>query len=256
MRLYELDIKVSAKDAFADVVEKHGIKMTSDVVALLTFASKIGQECQPYLKQTEPGRYMYRGLGDPGRGSIEPMLKKDVRLDKRTPMDSTDDLHALINDYFIEKHGAPFRNAMFATGDRALAGEYGKIYSVFPIGNFEFLWSPDVKDLWAASSSYRNARVRYTTRPKHMWKEGERDKYWTQVQDQFKKEILAGYVSKDLSAAIESGKEIMVRSKSYYAISFGPIATRFNKETGGTKFSSLEAEEKLKRIFWDVVQSI
>jgi hypothetical protein len=60
-------------------------------------------------------------------------------------------IHDRINKFFVDKFGQPFRNAMFATSDHDTAFEYafggmetGETYVVFPVGDFDFIWSKRV----------------------------------------------------------------------------------------------------------------
>lgn len=161
----------------------------------------VKRDCQPYLQQNdEPlgNNALLRGL----TGGDE-FLKKQVRLTDRTPLDNPTDVHNELNKFFTRKYGAPFRNAMFCTGSRRDTRRYGKTYLVFPIGEFKFLWSSDVKDLYLAwdNFNHRNSRSR------------------TKVQDFVKGLEDANYSTTNLKGAISSGAEIMIICESYYALS-------------------------------------
>ena len=164
----------------------------------------ISKNCKPFLKligsqvTTYP---LYRGME--AASHPESITKKQVRLDNRRPMSSAQIKHDRYNLYFQEVFGAPFRNALFASGDRKMAQFYGYPFVVFPIGEFEFIWSPDVNDMaldiqWPQAGGWINVPPSQEA-----------------VDDKLE---FAGYRDRDLPQAIKSGNEIMIRCKEYYAV--------------------------------------
>jgi len=152
----------------------------------------IKEDCQFYLRQNNPKNFpLYRGL----KMEDEPFLKKRVRLKDRTPKDMNPELHHELNSYFQTKFGSPFRNAMFCTGNEAEATVYGAYYYVFPRGKFEFIWSPHIDDLFSLWDMH-----------------GDEDIFFDEVKN-------GDYTNKNLSNAIDSHHEIMIRCNSYYALS-------------------------------------
>jgi hypothetical protein len=278
MRLYELDVKVSVKDAFADVVKRHGMPMNTPMIEMLQMAVKVGNECQFFISQTAPYRPLYRGISSSNFG--EPMITKRVRLDDREPTDTTEELHALANEYFVEQYGAPFRNSMFVTGDDSWAGAYGRIYSVYPIGDFEYLWSPKTKDLWQASRTIRHANTkfrlavgRYESRKEGGFPEqgmGEKESsaavaemktYFEKATAAFEENVLSGYQKDNLDDGIISKHEIMIRTKTYHAISFNELAQEqygIQEKTNPTTehLTKLDMMGAMRKIFTQVSRSI
>lgn len=106
----------------------------------------IMRDCKPYLEQIDnnPMRYpLYRGL------------KKDfvfqkypVRQDRRPmTMDATD--HAYMVKAFKDAgFKANRNNSIFCTNSPTMASDYGKLYQVFPIGDFDYTWSEEIWDLF------------------------------------------------------------------------------------------------------------
>jgi transcription antitermination factor NusG len=74
-------------------------------------------------------------------------------FDARKPKDSNRELHDLVNGT-ISNLGfeANRENAMFVSGDRSQASNYGSLYIMFPVDGFKFTWSKTVKDLVLDSS--------------------------------------------------------------------------------------------------------
>lgn len=181
------------------------------------YANLIHKHCQPFLQQIKNPKddILFRGMN-----INADFIKKNVRLSNRIPVDMPDDVHKKLNQYFTMKYGAPFRNALFVTGDYDIAIEYGNVYAIFPIGNFKFLWSEHVHDLLNAWNEYDNGFDPETYDPTDMHDVKQKEEY-KQYLKQFYTEILkAGYKTKDLRKAIKSGHEIMLRCKSYYAVNY------------------------------------
>lgn len=175
--------------------KKEAIKMYTK------FGKKIKRDCQSYLSQVESPFKLFRGLSERG-----PFITKQVRLTGRQPLAMDHDDYTAANDYFQKQFGAPFRNSMMATGDMTNTWKFGNTYIVYPIGNFEFVWSPEIDDL------------NYGIRTPNF-----RDHYNSDIS-YFLSE--AKYTNKNLEAAIESGNEIMIRCKKYYGFEIyerGPL---------------------------------
>ena len=209
MKLNEIEIpaltpyyRVSPMPAFYQkLADMSGNTMDEDFIFAMKIVEKIKRDCQPYLKEMgqkdmfsayDRGRALYRGLD-----SYKGFLKKRVRLGSRRPTDMNIDDHNMINKYFKKKYGAPFRNALFLTGNRRNAAGYNTgsgaaYYLIFPIGEFKFIWSSRITDLFSAIVGVEGDKV---------------------------KSLLNRYQRTDLKAAKDSGNEIMLRCKSYYAVS-------------------------------------
>jgi len=55
-----------------------------------------------------------------------------------------------IDDYFLDEYGHRFRSeAIFATGRYSTADGYGNVFVILPVGDYEILWSRQVKDLYS-----------------------------------------------------------------------------------------------------------
>jgi hypothetical protein len=87
---------------------------------------------KPVFAKTSPG--------------IPDMIIGAVRTNRR-PKDSPEWLHDALNDHFRKKVGVPLRSAsVFCAGSSMLAGNYGDVYAIFPIGEFNYAWSKLVVD--------------------------------------------------------------------------------------------------------------
>ena len=74
--------------------------------------------------------------------------KKTTRQD-RYPKDMAQELHEYIDNFFQKKFRHKARSSSaFCQGDTDVADDYGQPWMVFPIGAYEVIWSPVVKDLF------------------------------------------------------------------------------------------------------------
>lgn len=170
----------------------------------------IQRDCQPYLAQINNNvkdNNLFRGM----KRNPKNIITKQGRLDDRKPLNTKDDKHQQMNEYFKNKFGEAFRNSVFVTGDVNEAFKYGEERVVFPIGEFSFCWSPKIKDTtmnvrWPKVQGYDIGAT----------------------QDQIDA-LFDGYnySNTDLLKAIQSGNEIMLRCNSYYAVKIHHFMTVF-----------------------------
>lgn len=173
----------------------------TEEVSIEKIAEKIVNDCQPYLKQINKADY-----DDPnqrfllsGRRSNSVFDKKTVRQD-REPLDTNAEVHKWFDNWFYKKFGIKARSqTVFCTGSNSAYG-YGNAYYIFPIGNFEVIWSRDIKDFYSLSAGHRIEfdDVEFT---KNLFFGANYDK---------------SYVKGHLKKALESNNEIMVYCKEYY----------------------------------------
>jgi len=171
---------------------------------VLGTVEQIKLHCQPFLNEIEDPFSLLRGL----RPTHEWAVNKPVRLDGRKPMSTPLWLHNELNDVFKQEFGAPFRDSIFCTGDASQAKVYGMVFCVFPIGTYEYLWSPEVRDLYQRFDFFRG--------------KGHNQKDFVNQLD------LKLYKTNGLNDAIARGHEIMVRTKNYYGLNMNNIWTDKN----------------------------
>jgi hypothetical protein len=175
--------------------------------SLAPVIKRIKSECKPYLEATEYDvmEYrLYRGL----KGTNAPYMSSRVRLTGRKPQATGTHIHDALNEWFTKKFGEPFRNALFTASKADFAADYGNLYLVFPTGNFSFIWSPKVGDLYDYDSQLDEAL-----------EEDKEHRYFDVTNGYFgdaMKEF--GYRNSGLIPALESGNEIMIRTPVYYGI--------------------------------------
>lgn len=175
----------------------------------------IESDCKPFLNESERTNLMVRGFSnmyqkDHARSKIQDPQDEEayvnywtlpVRKDRR-PTNSGDKEFEMQNTFFKGKFGVNARaEALFCFPDtgagRSSASSYGNVFVIFPIGDFKYLWSPKVRDLFVDSA------------PKHY--EGGQE-----VADAHLESY--AYENDDLPRALKTRNEIMVLCDKYYAI--------------------------------------
>ena len=225
MKINELDVKVAATKAWSHIVAEYGLDMNPAMKELVTYAEKVRRDCQPYLQQIHRGQKLWRGLD-----GLEGFILKKARLGNRRPTDTGDSTHELLNTMFVEELGKPYRNAVFATGDENVAGGYGRLYQIFPINDFSFAWSKQIRDLWVSTRQLRLIDRYHLSHPDATAKKIQTLKL--EEIEKTKDEVISTYQETELAAAIQDKKEIMIMVPTYYAINFNDIIFAYRQQTG------------------------
>jgi len=207
MRLNEIEVPQHYKYLAAD----QRLNLSQELVDSFRFVEQIKRDCQPFLQQVNNQPFnkfaLYRGI----HNTEEPFVTKEVRLKNRKPSDTSLTMHQIIQGYFKKTYGEAYRSAMFTTGDRSTADEYGTLYKIFPIGDFTFLWSKEIEDLYSILDEYDlGGAVEFH--------KDEDPAGFKEVVNNFKNEVLTTYQTSELHTAILSRHEIMIRVPKYYAM--------------------------------------
>ncbi len=266
MRYYELK-ESQAVEHYAPMAKEHGLDASDNIAVrkMIETADKIRNDCQFYLSQIKGAdtgfprdqkqSIAWRGMSKEKHGDTQFVLK-DVRLDGRNPKDTDVDSHNYINREFTKLYGEPFRNAMFMTGNMRDTLRYGHAFQVFPVGQFNFIWSPTVTDLWIKGGELRRAlRIpmsRFTDPEERM----KNEQYKSKVFKEFNENVISSYQTDDMKAALGSGKEIMVRCKSYYAVDFDNITKNVLDENKTYPESHKnKIREAVETVFYKIVNN-
>lgn len=213
---------------------------------------RIKTECKPFLDEIDfrvnPSiehassitylnvpRALWRGISNDGA------LIKLSGNRPRFPSDTSPYMHELLVRYFAKHFGYPYRSmGVFCSSAREQAAEYGgNLFIIFPIGEYEYVFSPEIKD---AYMSFDNSQSDY---PK-MWNEiitnmGKREsdyqddigdiryeKWFDLVYDYLEKNT--PYTNSNLKAFLDmrsdDGAEIIVKCDNYYALDVGAAHRR------------------------------
>lgn len=89
-----------------------------------------------------------------GRYSRDKITIVSPRPDRR-PMSSSKELQDALNVLMREANPTVTRNnSLFVTGAASQTSSYGEPHNVFPLGPFDYSWSPMLKDAWVDASKY------------------------------------------------------------------------------------------------------
>jgi len=161
-------------------------------------ADLIIKNCQPFLKKIgyKVTKYpLYRGMDENSK-----VVKKTVRKNRK-PLDTKIEIHNMLNDAFYKKFKIKARSeCIFVAGYESFSADFGRLFYIFPIGNFKFLWSPKIKDLFNKVGGFKIY-----------------SKTKSEMETIFKK-LVDKYQKTDLKKAIKSHHEIMIDCKEYYAV--------------------------------------
>jgi hypothetical protein len=205
-----------------------------EVTSTSQYIEKIKNECQPYLRSVEDPLMLFRGMENSGK-----IVRKKVRKDNRIPKAMKKPLHNMINEYFVEHFGHPFRNGVFCATSMNMASGFGSVHVIFPIGEYEALWSPKIEDLnyYMVTDEFKKLRQYINfARP------GSAD--YTMMKNQLWSGLdVAKYIHNQLPDARAFNHEVMIWCDEYYAI---PMHYITNQHPG---LSNKEALAEFRKVF-------
>ena len=209
------------------------LKEITDNGKIEDIAKTVIRDCSPFLRQIDYNLLEYplmRGLSKP-----TVFAKIQANLSDRKPTGTSNNFHTEANKWFTTHYGHPYRNGVFTTGDPRVASSYGYLYYVFPIGDFDFLWSPAIHDLYEDLTGYFD----HGEDPRELWaktykkltgneidseapdsaEEIEKTVSLTDVLDYIDSK-LAPFNDTDLKSGIKARTEIMLWVKNYYIFEY------------------------------------
>jgi len=159
------------------------------------------ENCSQILKiYSQTQRVLYRGIS--GEASDIFFGRSPVN---RTPVDTSPELHNLINKKLREFGFIACRdNSIFTSSHRMTADYYGSMYVIFPLDGFDYTWSPKIRDFFNEISGYGEYDIKT-------------DNLENMTRKDFEKTF--GYIqNQGIDVAIATEKEVMIRGQ-YLAIS-------------------------------------
>jgi len=179
----------------------------------------IDTKCQPFMKEWDGKRLLYRGM----TSKYYPYGIKQVRNDRR-PLDNKQNVHIFIDKVFEKKFGWKVRSeSVFLTGNLKECKRYGNPYVIFPIGKYDYLYSPHIPDLYRSMHTssnilkpiltdiLKNSNVKYKTVDEIFDMHGE--EIAQEISTYYKKNV-------DLNYAISMNIEIMMKCNTYLCIDY------------------------------------
>ena len=170
----------------------------------------IDKNCKSVLKELK-GHILYRGI----KKFKGPCYKIQTRAD-RNPTDTPKAVQKMFDDICQDLYGwMPRSTGVFCTGDRNQAGAYGSIYTIWPIGNFKFIWSEEIRDFYTTLKiEAREFRLKHKIlHSDDIYSEIYKNE---EFQLRIAKVIKESYTNINLYKATLSAHEIMISCKEYY----------------------------------------
>ena len=110
--------------------------------------SIIEEDCKKFLDEVGGAKF-YRGFRQAERYEVMPGLYHIYNTKARSPKDTKIEVSDLLDDHFEKKFGVrPRKDAVFTTKDERIPGDYGKTFLFYPIGDYRYLYNPDIVDLY------------------------------------------------------------------------------------------------------------
>ena len=172
--------------------------LTEDETAKKAMVDMIKRDCRPFLETIRPiigtGKCFVRRI----RGSVPFIVKKAARTDRK-PLDTDIETHMAFDAAFKDKFGWKARSeGVFTFPAEHYLNAYHGQNIFYPIGEFKFIYSPKVSDLYVALLD--------------------------DDPEENVKEFLSSYTNKNLLRAFKSKKdknlhcEVMFKCAHYYVV--------------------------------------
>jgi len=192
--------------------------------------AKLKKNCKPFFKKASGGNLLWRGSNKPMEG--EYIIKVKTRKDRK-PKDMNLGVHEIVDDMFLKhKKWRARSQGVFATEYRSTASAYGIARLMFPIGNFKFLYNPNITDLY---QKILNLGINYSGDIVPEENMDQEFKTKAKVKRAELEKIIKGYKSTNLSQNKDT--EIAILCKAYYLVDvsdgrlYGEIERLFDEMT-------------------------
>ena len=221
------------------IVEEREVLNTMPPSKVVEF---IEQNCQPVLREIATTKSATTWAGRKSPGTIQLLYRGIKNQDdsifistvrkNRNPKDTSDDFHQLFDNSFFKIFGwKPRSEGLFATGKMSDTKMYGLTFVIFPIGDFDFIYSEEISDLFVAlenmainNNFIEELNIKNKKELSRKWKsygaillsnKYKLIKEYPEIMDAF---IKQNYTDKDFVKGIMSRHEIMINCDRYVAI--------------------------------------
>jgi len=170
---------------------------------------QIKNECKEFFYKSRFLKVNYK-LYRRTRKNIKTLIPVIPRKN-RLPLDTPKEVHNELDKLFKKEFGWKVRSeGVFCSGNPP-PNTYGQLYYMFPVGNFKYIWSPEIRDLTVELNNME------------IIKSYGDDFYpnYLDFDDTVKEKlemIINEYQDNDFLKALSSGKEISIKCKKYYML--------------------------------------
>jgi hypothetical protein len=158
----------------------------------------ISNNCKPFLKEIKPiGAPLQRGIKST---IIDTYIRRKSRKNRK-PKDMELKWHKELDELFLEKFGWRARSGGVFT--QVSPKFYSNPYLFFPAGNYKYVWSPKIQDLFREVDSFLlSTGEEPPSRKANIWAQ----------------KIISTYISTGLSKAMKTNNEITFKCDAYYLV--------------------------------------
>lgn len=181
----------------------------------------IERDCKKFIEESKRNGFLLRGVKGLSHAQAGAALDadgnemeyatKNVRLDRK-PLDFGRRWTTIIDDWFNDKFGIRARTqCLFATGEATSEKDlkfYGEPCVIFPIGDFEYVWSSHITDLYGSITS---TNLGGAADGKAFTEEELQEKVTNYLKSK------AYEKNTGMSEAVKMEHELMIKCSSYYA---------------------------------------
>jgi len=201
------------------------IKLYEDFDTPITL-NQVFNDCKEYIdtiKECNKGKLLIRGIYS---YSKTPSIIKTKHNWNRIPLDVPSNWHDFLNGIFNSRFKWYVRSGIFCffTDNKYSSGYGDTDYFVFPIGQFEYVWCPKIRDLFneyedefndnfmnyidCEGDDFGDYEVTEEQMEEGMWK----------FQDDIENIILKDYKNNDI-CSIQNHVEVSINCDEYYLVS-------------------------------------
>jgi hypothetical protein len=143
-------VYVSIFKFFADKDKYFDQNLNESTVPSNNIQEFIKTNCKPFLQMinNDTSKLLYRGISRSRHDDKDNAFIDSGFYHNRKTSGLSLENHNILNDLFLKKFNKPFMNGLFTTGSKVQADEYGYIYAIFPIGKFNFVYNPNIHDMF------------------------------------------------------------------------------------------------------------
>jgi hypothetical protein len=163
-----------------------------------------------FIRLYKPTPFVYRGV----TRANDDYTTKTTRTNRK-PVDTPKYTHDILDELFYDKFGWKPRSEGVFTWTKEVQG-YGKMNLFFPIGDFKFVWSPKVKDLYVDLNNLTKEIAKINSKYIMI---NEPEKKIEEEKLLYKNKLVDTYVqNKNYTQAFNKRREIVWKCKGYHLV--------------------------------------
>lgn len=173
------------------------IKGEGNMKKVSEYVDLIRKKCEPFLGKIDYDIRNYKLCRGVEQRDIpeQDFFFGSVRKGRK-PKDTPIEIHDHANEWFLNEFKIKHRSeSLFITGKMEDTKKYGRPYVIFPVGNFNFVWSPKVKDFLSVAI------------------------HGIHTKDELREFLeRSDYTNDKFKEAVKSNNEVMINCDEYYAV--------------------------------------